>query len=44
MKDETAGVAIDEFSGLKPKTYQFLVHDSREHKEAKSMTKMLSQQ
>ena len=35
MKDETAGVAIKEFVGLKPKMYSFLVDDSSEHKESK---------
>ena len=33
MKDETDGVAITEFVGLKPKP--FLVHDSTEHKKGK---------
>ena len=33
MKDETDGVAITEFVGLKPKS--FLVHDSTEHKKGK---------
>ena len=28
MKDETAGVAIEIFVGLKPKTYSILVDDS----------------
>ena len=27
MKDETAGVAIEEFVGLKPKMYSFLIND-----------------
>ena len=26
MKDETAGVAIEEFVGLKPNMYSYLVH------------------
>ena len=39
MKDETAGVAIKEFVGLKPKTYSFLVDDSNEHKKAKGVGK-----
>ena len=34
MKDETAGVAIEEFVGLKRKMYSFLVDDSSEHKRA----------
>ena len=33
MKDEKAGVAIEEFVGLKPKTYSYLVDDNREHKK-----------
>ena len=35
MKDETAGVAIKEFVGLKLKMYLSLVNDSSEHKNAK---------
>ena len=31
-KDETAGGAIKEFVGLKPKIYSFLVDDSSAHK------------
>ena len=38
MEDETAGVAIEEFVGLKPKMYLFLV-DNSEHKKAKGMNK-----
>ena len=33
MKDETGGVAIEEFVGLKPKMYSFLVGND-EHKKA----------
>ena len=33
MKDETGGVLIEEFFGLKPKIYSFLV-DNNEHKKA----------
>ena len=36
MKDETLGVAIEEFVGLKPKMYSFLV-DNDEHKKAKDV-------
>ena len=36
MKDETGGVAIKEFVGLKSKMYSFLV-DNSEHKKAKSV-------
>ena len=39
MKEETAGVAITEFAGLKPKMYSFLVDDSGEHKKAKGVNK-----
>ena len=35
MKDETAGVAIREFVGLKSKMYSFLVNDNGEHKNSK---------
>ena len=35
LKDETPGVAINEFVGLKPKMYSFLVDNSSEHKKAK---------
>ena len=35
MKDETGGLAIKKFFGLKPKMYSFLVYKS-EHKKAKS--------
>ena len=34
MKDETAGIAIEEFVGLKPKMYSYLVDDNSEHKKA----------
>ena len=36
MKDETAGIVIKEFVGLKPKIYAFLVENS-EHKKAKGV-------
>ena len=39
MKDETGGVTIKEFVGLKPKMYSFLVDDSSEHKKTKGMNK-----
>ena len=35
MKDETDGVVIEEFVGLKPKTYSHLVYDNREQKKQK---------
>ena len=39
MKDETVGVAIEEFVGLKPKMYLFLVDDNSDHKRAKGVNK-----
>ena len=39
MKDETEGVAIEEFAGLKPKMYSFLVVDNSEHKKAKGVNR-----
>ena len=33
MKDETAGVAIKELVGLKPKMYSFFIDESSEHKK-----------
>ena len=44
MKDETAGVAVKEFVGLKPKMNSFLVDDICEHKKEKGANKMLLQQ
>ena len=38
MKDETGGVAIEEFVGLKQKTYSFLV-DNNEHKKANGVNR-----
>ena len=40
MKDEAAGVAIEEFARLKLKTYSYLVDDNSDYKKAKE-TKML---
>ena len=37
MKDKTAGVAIKERVGLKPKMYSYLADDNSEHKKAKSL-------
>ena len=37
MKDETTGIAIEEFVGLKPKMYSYLVSDNIEHKKAKGV-------
>ena len=39
MKDETGGVATEEFFGLKPKMYLFLVDDNSEHKISKGVNK-----
>ena len=39
MKDATAGVAIEEFVGLKPKMYSYLVDDNSEHKKAKGVNR-----
>ena len=39
MKDETTGVAIEEFVGLKPKMCSYLVCDNSDHKKAKSVNK-----
>ena len=38
MKDETIGVAIEEFVGLKPKMYLFLL-DKNKHNKAKGVNK-----
>ena len=35
MKDETSGVVIEEFVGLKRNTYLFLVRGSSDNKKAK---------
>ena len=40
MKDETGGVAIEEFVGLTPKMYSFLV-DNSEHRKAKGVNKKI---
>ena len=37
MENETAGVAIEEFVGLKVKMYSYLVDDNSEHKKAKGV-------
>ena len=34
MKEETAGVVIEEFVGLKSKMYLYLVNDKSEYKKA----------
>ena len=42
MKDQTGGVAIKEFVGLKPKMYSFLV-DNNNHKKVKGVNKNVVQ-
>ena len=37
IKDETAGIAINEFVGKKPRMYSFLVEDSSEDKIAQDV-------
>ena len=44
MKDETAGIAIEEFVELKPKMYSYLVNDDSEHKKQKVWIEMLLRQ
>ena len=39
MKDERAGVAIEEFVGLKRKMYSYLVDGNSGHKKAKGVSK-----
>ena len=39
MKDETGGVAIEEYVGLKSKMYPFLVDYNSEHKKAKDVNR-----
>ena len=39
MKDENGGNAIEEFDGLKPKMYSFLVGNNNEHKKAKCVNR-----
>ena len=39
IKKETAGGAIAEFVGLKPKMYSYLVNDNSEHQKAKGINK-----
>ena len=39
MKDEITGVAIEEFVGLKPNMYSYLVDGNSEHKKAKDINK-----
>ena len=39
VKDETAGVEIEELVGLKPKMYSYFVDDTREHKKSKGVNR-----
>ena len=39
MKDEAAGVAIEELVGLKQKMYSYLVDDNSEHKKAEGVNR-----
>ena len=39
IKDKTAGVPLEEFVGLKPRIYFFLVDDSTKNKKAKEVKK-----
>ena len=39
MKDETVGVDIKKFVGLKPKMYSFLIDDSSKRKKANGVNK-----
>ena len=41
MKNETAGVAIEEFFEWKPKMYSYLVDGNREHKKTKGINKSI---
>ena len=39
INNETASVAIEEFVGLKPNVYSYLVDENGEHKKAKGVNK-----
>ena len=39
MKDETAGVAMEQFVGSKTNMYSYLVDDNSEHKKARGINK-----
>ena len=39
MKDETGGIFIDKFVGLKPEIYSFLVDDNSKRKKAKDVNR-----
>ena len=42
MKNETGGVTIEEFVGLQPKMYSFLVDDNSKHKKAKGVNNYIA--
>ena len=39
MKDAAAAVAIEEFVGLKPEMYSYLLDENMEHKKAKRVNR-----
>ena len=39
MKDETVGYGIEEFVGLKPKIYSYLIDDNGDYKKTKGVNK-----
>ena len=39
MKDETTGIAIENFFGLKPKIYSHLLNNNSEHNKSKSVNR-----
>ena len=40
MKDETAGVVNEEFLGLKPRIYLYLVNENSEHEKTKGVSSL----
>ena len=41
MKDETAGVSIEKFVGLKPKTYSYVLDENSKHKKANGVNRVM---
>ena len=41
MKDETAGVSIEKFVGLKPKTYSYLLDENSKHKKVNGVNRVV---
>ena len=39
MNDETVGAAVEEFVGLKPKMYSFLIDDNSKHRKEKGVNR-----